>query len=122
MMQDTLDTAAMGGQMPFKEIFDAIVERAGAKIVYGEPVSAEGKTILPIAKIRFGFGGGTGRRRDNPQHGGGGGGGLVAQPVGVVEITQSQTRFIPIQSGWTFLAAIALGVGVGLLALPRRGD
>lgn len=121
MMQETLDTAT-GNQMPFKEVFEAIVDRAGAKLVYGEPVSAEGKTILPIAKIRFGFGGGAGRRRDAAQHGGGGGGGLVAQPVGVVEISQSQTRFIPIQSNWTFLAAIALGVGVGLLVLPRSRD
>jgi len=120
-MQETLETpTAMEGQMPFNEVFKAIVDRAGAKTVYGDPVSAAGKTILPVAKIRYGFGGGGGRRPDAQQHGGGGGGGMVAKPVGVVEITESETRFIPIRSGWSLLAAVALGVCVGLLAIPRR--
>ena len=107
--------------MPFDDVFKAIVDRAGAKTVYGDPVSAAGKTILPVAKIRYGFGGGGGGRPDAQPHGGAGGG-MVAQPVGVVEITESETRFIPIRSGWTLLAAIALGLCVGLLAVPRRRD
>ena len=108
--------------MPFSDVFKAIVDRAGAKTVYGDPVSAAGKTILPVAKIRYGFGGGGGGRPDAQQHGGGAGGGMVAKPVGVVEITESETRFIPIRSGWALLAAIALGLCVGLLAVPRRRD
>jgi len=100
--------------MPFEEVFRSIIEHAGAKTVYGEPISAKGKTIVPVAKVRYGFGGGSGRK-DKENHGGGGGGGLVANPLGVVEVTESDTRFIPITSNWPLVGAIALGVAFGLL-------
>ena len=103
-----------------EETFKSIAERAGAKLVYGEPVSVGGKTILPIAKIRYGFGGGSGRKAEGDQEGGGGGGGLIANPVGIVEVTEAQTRFIPIQSHWALVAAVALGACFGYLAARGR--
>jgi uncharacterized spore protein YtfJ len=103
-----------------EEVFRSMVDHASAKTVYGEPVILQDKTILPVAKIRYGFGRGSGRNADTEHHGGGGGGGLFAKPLGVIEITQSQTRFIPISSGWTLVAAIALGVCMGWLAAPKR--
>ena len=110
----------MGSQTPFSDVFKAIVDHAGAQTIYGEPISASGKTVVPVAKIRYGFGGGGGVRQDKPQHGGGGGGGMIAQPLGFIEITETQTRFVPIHSGLTLVAAVALGVCVGLLAGSRR--
>lgn len=101
-----------------EEVFKSIVDHAGTKIIFGEPVTVEGKTILPVGRVRYGFGGGSGRKGNGEQHGGGGGGGLVAKPVGVVEITQSETRFIPISSNWSLIAAVALGVSLGLLIVP----
>jgi uncharacterized spore protein YtfJ len=103
----------------FEEVFRSIVEHAGAKSVFGQPVSVGGKTVVPVARIRYGFGGGSGQREDGGQHGHGGGGGLIAQPLGVYEIDQSQTRFIPITSNLTLLAAIGLGICLGVLAIPR---
>ena len=103
--------------MQFAEVFKSIVEHAGAKAVYGEPVSVNGKTVLPVATIRYGFGGGSVGRDDGHY---GGGGGLVAKPLGVVEITQSQTRFIPIYSTWTLLVAVGVGVYIGFLAGSTR--
>ena len=97
-----------------EEIFRSIVDRAGTKTVFGEPVVVGGKTILPVAKVRYGFGGG--RKGSGEQQGGGGG--MVAKPVGVVEITQSETRFIPISSKWSLIAAVALGACLGLLVVP----
>lgn len=104
----------------FAEVFKSIIEHAGARTVYGEPVSVNGKTVLPVATIRCGFGGSSGAEGSNWQHGGGGGGGLIAKPLGVVEITQSQTRFIPIVSGRALLLAVGLGVCLGFLAGSRR--
>ena len=83
-MQETMETPVAVNRL--EEVFKSIVDHAGTKTVFGEPVTLEGKTILPVAKVRYGFGGGSGRK-GGEQHGGGGGGGLVAKPVGVVEIT-----------------------------------
>jgi uncharacterized spore protein YtfJ len=103
----------------FEEVFKSVIEHADAHTVYGEAVSVGGKTILPVALIRYGFGGGSGGKANDGQQGGGGGGGLISKPLGIVEITQSKTRFIPITSNWTMLAAVALGVCLGWLAVPK---
>lgn len=117
-MQETMDPPVEAKRLD--EVFRSIVDHAGTKVVFGDPIHVEGKTILPVAKVRYGFGGGSGHKRDGEQQGGGGGGGLVAKPVGVVEITASQTRFIPITSSWNLIAAVALGVGLGLLVVPKK--
>ncbi|HLV87708.1 MAG TPA: spore germination protein GerW family protein [Candidatus Sulfotelmatobacter sp.] len=99
---------------------------ANVKAVYGDPVAAEGKTIIPVAKIVYGFGGGSGTGglgNSSRGEGGGGGGGARAVPVGVIEISDQQTRFVPIATDRRKLAAaVAMGVGIGLwfVRLRRR--
>jgi uncharacterized spore protein YtfJ len=105
---------------PFENVFTSIVDHAGAKMVYGEPIRLETKTVLPVAKVRYGFGGGSGRGKTGDEHGGGGGGGLVAMPVGVVEVTETQTRFVPITTSRAVLAALAIGFCLGLVLSKRR--
>ncbi|MDS0477721.1 spore germination protein GerW family protein [Natrinema sp. 1APR25-10V2] len=75
---------------------------ASVKSVYGDPIEANGRTIIPVAKVAYGFGAGYGSSPekspdDQPtqdNEGGGLGGGVSAKPVGVVEITESETRFV----------------------------
>ena len=67
----------------FQEIAEQLKSSASVKNVYGEPILAGGKVIVPVAKIAYGFGGGTGKK-ENGQEGEGGGGGVAAKPVGVV--------------------------------------
>ncbi len=47
--------------MTIQELFQTISERiqtaASVKTVYGDPIAAEGKTIIPVARVRYGFGG-----------------------------------------------------------------
>lgn len=92
---------------------------ANVQSVFGEPIHAEGKTVIPVAKIAYGFGAGGGRKSDGTSgdhpEGGGGGGGVRAIPAGVLEITQSQTRFIPYNDLPRLLAAFAAGVILGRL-------
>jgi uncharacterized spore protein YtfJ len=61
------------------------------KALYGEPISAHGKTVIPVAKIMYGYGAGAGTWGVGDSSarggGGGGGGGVRAIPVGVVEIS-----------------------------------
>ena len=100
--------------MEMQEIFQSIVEHASVRTIYGDPISAEGKTVVPVAKISYGFGGGSGRDEQRGS-GGGGGGGCVAKPVGVVEITDAGTRFIPIGGVGRIALAFMAGLCLGLL-------
>lgn len=123
--------------MSTKELIDSAVEHlrstAGVKTVYGEPVMVDGKTIIPVARVAYGFGGGTGsRKRSESEPGkesadeapGGVGGGMSAKPVGVVEVTSEETRFVPFgqKKRMALTALIASGVGLGLGLLFGRKE
>lgn len=93
---------------------------ANAKQVYGEPVERDGTTIIPVAKVQWGFGGG------GTGHGaaerGGGGGGARALPTGFIELRNDKAEFRPIQDPMTpaVLAVAGLAVGVIVAQLLRR--
>ncbi len=126
--------------MSTKELIESAVDHlrtsASVKTVYGEPVVVDGKTIIPVAKVAYGFGGGTGTKKapgpaaeegKEPAGGASGegaGGGVAAKPVGVVEITGEETKFVPFSQTkkLAIVAAIASGLALGLgLLLGRRG-
>jgi uncharacterized spore protein YtfJ len=96
---------------------------ASARTVYGEPVTAAGRTIVPVARVAYGFGGGGGvRARGDGQsgdEGGGGGGGIVATPVGALEISPDGTRFIAFGDKKRLAVALLAGLGLGLLLAGR---
>ena len=114
-------------------IGDSLSSTATVKSVFGEPIQLNGKTVVPVAKIAYGFGagsGGAGRRKRaeedistelSPQHaeGGGGGGGIRASPAGALEITANGTRFIPFHDNRVLAAAFAAGVVWGGLLWRR---
>ena len=43
-----------------QSLHESLSTRAQVKSVFGEPIIAGDKTIIPVAKIAYGFGGGTG--------------------------------------------------------------
>ena len=47
-------------QSIFKNISKRLTKAATVNTVYGDPLVAEVKTIIPVAKVRFGFGAGFG--------------------------------------------------------------
>ena len=56
------------------KITDRLQASATTKTVYGEPVSVEGRTLIPVARVRYGFGAGGGAKdSDNGGEGSGGG-------------------------------------------------
>jgi uncharacterized spore protein YtfJ len=85
-------------------IGELLGSRAGAELVYAKPIERDGSTIVPVARVRFGFGGGGGQKPE--QRGMGGGGGLVAEPVGFVVARGDEIRFRPIRDP----ARLAFGV------------
>jgi len=104
-----------------RTLHENLSTRAQVKSVFGEPVAAGEKTIIPVAKIAYGFGAGagTGGGESAKGEGGGGGGGLRAKPVGVFEVTPMETRFIPVRDRKQQAGLLMIGVFLGLF-LRRR--
>ena len=132
--------------MSIKDIFTSIVGRlqdnAGVKAVYGDPIEVGARTIIPVAKVGYGFGGGNGRlleagegalpvagpgsseEDDSSPQGMGGGAGVT--PMGVLEVTENDTRFVPIPNQNSLIIAGALfagfALGAALAARSRRNS
>jgi len=107
----------MIGGMEVTEILQTIGERlqtaSTVKSVFGDPIVAGDRTVIPVARVRFGFGGGGG-------HLAGGGGGMRADPAGVVEITAAGTTFKAFPDPRRLIGAIAIGIAIGLILARRR--
>jgi uncharacterized spore protein YtfJ len=98
-----------------ERIAEKLSVTASSKAVYGEPVEHEGVTIIPVAKVRYGFGGGSGKK--STKEGEGGGGGLQASPMGYIEMKDGETQFRPIRDPMAFVPVVAAGGFVGWLLL-----
>jgi uncharacterized spore protein YtfJ len=109
------------------KIGDSLVSSASVKSVFGEPIHMEGKTVVPVAKVAYGFGGGAGTHpqkggsgTEQKSEGGGGGGGMTAFPAGALEITADRTRFIPFVDLRLLAGAFSAGVFVASLLFNRK--
>jgi uncharacterized spore protein YtfJ len=94
---NTSDTAVLDS------IRDAI-GKAGASHAFGEPVSRDGVTVVPAAKVSGGGGGGSGegnqpgregKPTDRSGRGVGGGFGVTSTPVGAFVIKDGTVRWRP---------------------------
>jgi len=114
-----------------KEILTTLSDRLAAtgkvQNVFGEPMEAHGRTIIPVARVQYGLGaGGGGENKTNPEDavgGAGGGGGIGVIPVGVIEVTDSGTRFIRFFDPKLALRLVSAGVMLALVlrrALRRK--
>jgi uncharacterized spore protein YtfJ len=74
-----------------KTITAEMQKSMAAKTVVGEPMTIEGKTIVPLVSLGMGFGAGSGSGKDTPG-GGGGGGGMGIKPVAVIVIDERGAR------------------------------
>lgn len=110
--------------LPILQSLKESIVTANVKAVYGEPIAAQGRTVIPVAKIIYGYGGGAGTggvgNSGARGEGGGGGGGARAIPVGVVEVSNQQTRFVPITDRRRLAGAVAIGIGLGVWFGRRR--
>lgn len=74
-----------------------IVDSAAVGTVFGEPITQDGVTVIPVARVMRGVGGGSGVGTDTGAQGEGAGGGLatMARPVGVFTIRQGKVSWQP---------------------------
>ncbi|WP_137991880.1 spore germination protein GerW family protein [Streptomyces vilmorinianum] len=107
-----------------ERLADKLGGRASVSAVYGEPITANGVTVIPVARIGFGFGGGAGREAATSKtgEGGGGGGGAGAQPLGFIEIRNGTATYKPIRDPWVdvVLPLTVLLAGIAAPRLARR--
>ena len=126
--QEATDAAGPGGFL--ERLAERVGMNAQASAVFGEPVRHGDVTVIPVARVGWGFGGGAGRggRPGDPEGGSGegGGGGGSARPVGYIEITGTGTGFRPIpdpSARWPLVLAGGIAASFvlrGIRGLIRR--
>lgn len=114
-----------------QSIIERLHRSANARSVFGDPIERGDRTVVPVARVAYGFGGGYGRsdatdesapeeRRDGGAgRGAGGGGGATARPVGALEITDDGTRFVRVGERRRSLALLFAGFAVGAVVGRR---
>ena len=83
---------------PIKGLMDTTLEKiksmVDASTVVGEPIAANGNTVIPISKITYGFASGGSdfpSKSTKELFGGGGGAGVTVTPVAFIVITAKGT-------------------------------
>ena len=96
------------------EFSEQVYRKADVGAVFGEPQTVGHKTIIPVGRVCYGlglgFGKGEGPRQDegatdSTGSGGGGGGGGMAGPIAVIEVTDEETKVIPVVDPTTLALA-----------------
>ncbi len=87
-----------------KTTIQEIEKVLNTRTIVGEPINADGRTIIPLISIGFGFGAGgaSGKgegRRQGEGEGGGTGGGAWIRPVAIVISDKDGIRVEPVISG-----------------------
>jgi uncharacterized spore protein YtfJ len=107
-----------------ERLAELVGAKAGVRTVFGEPIRQGDLTVVPVARVRWGFGGGGGRADDERTggSGSGGGGGVFADPAGYLQISPGGATFQPIRQGYpspAFILAAAVAVAITLRAVAR---
>ncbi|WP_114783217.1 spore germination protein GerW family protein [Botryobacter ruber] len=112
-----------------QSLIESFAQNAAIKKVYGEPIDTQGKTIITVAKVSQGFGGGYGGKNDDAPsapagnaptgnkpgkagEGAGMGGGMSITPIGILEITADETKFIRFDTTRYIALGAALGIAI----------
>jgi uncharacterized spore protein YtfJ len=133
-----VETAGSGTGSLVERVVRQMGLSASVQAVFGPPVEAHGRTVIPVARVYFLYGAGlgpelAGRTVERPPDGrlapalssGGGGGGMgIARPAGYIEMGPEGTRFVPATRDWKGMLALVALAGLGLALLrwrPGRG-
>jgi uncharacterized spore protein YtfJ len=101
VLREAEQAASGRGENIVEMLAERVGVRAAASAVFGTPVERAGITVIPVAKVRWGFDGGFGHGMEeggetgkiDEGSGGGGGGGASASPIGFIEIQDGVAIF-----------------------------
>jgi uncharacterized spore protein YtfJ len=131
---EAMDQARTAAPQPMDKILDRLGERLGAqatvKAVFGEPIERGDVTVIPVARVRWGLGGGSGTgpvgsattNGEGSGTGSGAGGGMMAAPMGYLEVRPTGASYVPLASAYPSPALVlAMGISLGVIirALAR---
>lgn len=104
------------------DVLRRVVDGTTARTVFGDPITQDGVTVLPVARINSAGGGGGGAgpqpgARDREGEGTGAGLALAAKPIGVFVIRKGRVNWRPaVDINRVVLGAQVVGI-IGLLTL-----
>lgn len=97
------------------ELLAGARDAISVKRVFGDPVEADGVTVIPVAKVGGGGGGG-----GDAENNGGGGFGLAAWPVGAYVIKDGEVTWRPsVDANRALAFALVLGLAFALRRAKR---
>ena len=117
-----------GDEGLLERLVDRIGGRTGVQAVFGEPIERQGLTVIPVARVRWAFGGGSGSgpvagvEGSDTAGGSGGGGAAGAVPVGYIEIGPDGASFHTIAEAYPsplFLLTVGVMTAMILRGLAR---
>lgn len=87
--------------MSFQNFIDTLLEKMKTTIktdsIVGDPITVGDITILPVAKVTFGFGAGGEDLEKSKGFGGGSGGGATIMPIGFLVVKNGEVNLVPIR-------------------------
>ena len=95
---------------------DELAGTVNVNAVFGTAVERDGVTVIPVARARWGMGGGLGPHavREGElraERGVGGGGAAIMKPVGFIELAGGRAKFRSIREPiWMASAAVVTGI------------
>ncbi len=103
--------------------FADMQNKAGVRTVFGDPIQLDGRTVIPVAAVQYGFGmgGGTGPKKEEGEApaGGGGGGGIRIDPVAFAEVADGKIKVVPIINVGRLAVVAALVAVWGIFWMTR---
>lgn len=110
-----------------KTTMGEIEKMLSTKTVVGEPISVDGKTLIPLISVGFGFGagGGTGKASTKQQQEGTGGGtmgGAGIRPIAIIISDEKGVRIESIKGGLTSALQRVAETAIPMMKKGQQGQ
>lgn len=123
VLREAQEAARGRGEDVVHRLAEKLGVHASAGAVFGQPVERDGITVIPVAKVRWGFGGGSGRGIEEGSdsgeigEGSGAGGGVMASPLGFIEVRDGRAEFKRVTDPVAVVPVILAGAFAAWVAL-----
>jgi uncharacterized spore protein YtfJ len=122
-----VQTPSNGFANMVQEVVAQVCSSSNVRNVFGEPVTRDGVTLIPVASVVAGFGAGAGAgaeaddgSRSEKGGGAGVGGGFIVRPLGVWEISEAGVYFRRAKSQGRLSSFVAAAVSIVRSRLGRQ--